>query len=542
MPAASDRVRADDASIVVEQTLGRPASQRAADMSEARFRSLSVASPLGIFESDRTGWLTYANPRMLQIFGMTEAEGLGRGWLARVHADDVELVTSGWAAAIRDQREYEQEFRLGMPDGATRWVRCRSAPLHDADEIVGNVSTIEDVTVRKALEEQLRQSQKMEAVGQLAGGVAHDFNNLLTVIKMNAELALEDLGTGHPLYADIQEVARAAGRAAMLTCQLLAFSRQQVLQPQVLDLNAVITDLQRMMVRLIGEDIEVTLDLASDLGFALADPGQLEQVLVNLAINARDAMPRGGELTIATRNVELSPAEAARHAHARPGTYVAVALRDIGVGMTAEIQARIFEPFFTTKEVGRGTGLGLATAYGIVAQSGGFIEVKSAPARGAVFTVFLPIVDTAGAPQPRSAPAPDRAGGTETILLVEDEDTVRAVARRVLTKHGYTVIEARHGAQALALLAAGHAIDAVLTDAVMPRMSGPELARTVKMLRPELAVIMMSGYTDADVGRRGTLDSAMSILPKPFTVETLLSAVRVTHDCEKRSSVTRTGS
>jgi two-component system cell cycle sensor histidine kinase/response regulator CckA len=529
--------RADDATSIAEQTLSRSEPHHAADMSEARFRSLSVASPLGIYESDLDGSITYANPRMLQIFGMTEAEGLGRGWSARVHADDAALVKSGWAAAMRDQSEYEQEYRLSMPDGSIRWVRCRSAPLHHAGVMVGTVSTIEDVTLHKALEEQLRQSQKMEAIGQLAGGVAHDFNNLLTVIKINAELALEELGTGHPVYADIQEVSRAAGRAAALTRQLLAFSRRQVLQPQVLDLNAVIADLQRMLARLIGEDIEFALDLASDLGFVLADPGQLEQVLVNLAINGRDAMPRGGTLTIATRNVEISSAEAARHAHARPGTFVAVALRDGGAGMTSDVQARIFEPFFTTKEAGRGTGLGLATVYGIVTQSGGFIEVKSAPGRGAVFTVFLPIVDVEGAPPPRKAAAPARVGGTETILLVEDEDAVRAIARRVLAKHGYTVIEARHGAQALALLAArGDAVDAVLTDAVMPQMSGAELARTVRVLRPELPVIMMSGYIDADVDRRGPVASPTSILSKPFTVETLLSAVRGPLDREKRPS------
>jgi two-component system cell cycle sensor histidine kinase/response regulator CckA len=506
--------------------------------SEARFRSLSAASPVGIYESDTHGAITYGNPQVLRIFGMSEGEALGHGWLARLHPDDVEPVTTGWAAALREQREYAHEYRLVMTDGTIRWVNCRSAPLHDGEgRMVGNVGTIEDITLRKELEAQLRQSQKMDAVGQLAGGVAHDFNNLLTVIKMHVELALEDLGAGHPLHADILEVARAAGRAAALTRQLLAFSRQQVLQPQVIDLNVVIADLQKMLARLIGEDIDFTLDLADDLGFVLADPGQLEQVLVNLAINARDAMPRGGSLTIATRNVELSPLEASRHPDARPGPYVAVALRDTGAGMTPDVQARIFEPFFTTKELGKGTGLGLATVYGIVTQSGGFLDVKSAPGRGAVFTVYLSAVSSGGEAPVRSvAAAAERAGGTETILLVEDEDAVRAVARRVLTKYGYSVIEARDGGQALAFLGTHDgAIDLVLTDAVMPQMSGLELAAALGRLRPSLPVIVMSGYTDVDLVRRGALDSGAPILTKPFTVESLLTAVRAPLDRAKRS-------
>jgi PAS domain S-box-containing protein len=526
----------------VQSPVRDSAERRQADdalrASEARFRSLSAASPVGIYESDTHGAITYGNPQVLRIFGLSEADALGHGWLARLHPDDVEPVTTGWAAALREQREYAHEYRLVMTDGTIRWVNCRSAPLHDGEgRMVGNVGTIEDITLRKELEAQLRQSQKMDAVGQLAGGVAHDFNNLLTVIKMNVELALEDLGAEHPLHADILEVARAAGRAAALTRQLLAFSRQQVLQPQVIDLNVVIADLQKMLARLIGEDIDFTLDLADDLGFVLADPGQLEQVLVNLAINARDAMPRGGSLTIATRNVELSPLEASRHPDARPGPYVAVALRDTGAGMTPDVQARIFEPFFTTKELGKGTGLGLATVYGIVTQSGGFLDVKSAPGRGAVFTVYLSAVSSGGEAPVRSvAAAAERAGGTETILLVEDEDAVRAVARRVLTKYGYSVIEARDGGQALAFLGTHDgAIDLVLTDAVMPQMSGLELAAALGTLRPSLPVIVMSGYTDVDLVRRGALDSGAPILTKPFTVESLLTAVRTPLDRAKRS-------
>jgi two-component system cell cycle sensor histidine kinase/response regulator CckA len=526
----------------VQSPVRDSAERRQADdalrASEARFRSLSAASPVGIYESDTDGAITYGNPQVLRIFGLSEADAMGHGWLARLHPDDVEPVTTGWAAALREQREYAHEYRLVMTDGTIRWVNCRSAPLHDGEgRMVGNVGTIEDITLRKELEAQLRQSQKMEAVGQLAGGVAHDFNNLLTVIKMNVELALEDLGAEHPLHADILEVARAAGRAAALTRQLLAFSRQQVLQPQVIDLNVVIADLQKMLARLIGEDIDFTLDLADDLGFVLADPGQLEQVLVNLAINARDAMPRGGSLTIATRNVELSPLEASRHPDARPGPYVAVALRDTGAGMTPDVQARIFEPFFTTKELGKGTGLGLATVYGIVTQSGGFLDVKSAPGRGAVFTVYLSAVSSGGEAPARSvAAAAERAGGTETILLVEDEDAVRAVARRVLTKYGYSVIEARDGGQALAFLGTHDgAIDLVLTDAVMPQMSGLELAAALGTLRPSLPVIVMSGYTDVDLVRRGALDSGAPILTKPFTVESLLTAVRAPLDRAKRS-------
>jgi two-component system cell cycle sensor histidine kinase/response regulator CckA len=515
--------------IALHDITERREAEDALRASEARFRSLSVASPLGIFQSDDQGSITFANPQVLRIFSITEAEGLGQGWLMRVHPDDVPPVVAGWAAALREQRAYAHEYRLCMPDGAIRWVHCRAAPLHDAaDVMIGNVGTIEDVTDRKALEEQLRHSQKMDAVGQLAGGVAHDFNNMLTVIRMNAELTLDELGADHPLHADVQEVVAAAGRAATLTRQLLAFSRRQMLQPQVLGLNSVIADLQKMLARLIGEDIEFSLDLAEDLAPVLADPGQLEQVLVNLAVNARDAMPHGGALAVATRNVTLSVPEAAGHAGAHPGVYVTVALRDTGAGISAAVQARMFEPFFTTKGPGSGTGLGLSTVYGIVTQSGGFVEVKSAPGQGAEFTVYLPAAEAAVQTMPRATVAAlPPAGGSETILLVEDEDPVRAIAHRVLTRHGYTVIEARHGAQGLALLASrGDEIDAVLTDAVMPQMSGPELARTIKALRPELPVIMMSGYTDADVDRRGPFDAATSILPKPFTVESLLNALQ----------------
>ena len=378
---------------------------------------------------------------------------------------------------------------------------------------------------------QLEQAQKMDAIGRLAGGVAHDFNNLLTVILGRTDILLHPLKPEDPMRRGIELIQRTAGRAAELTRQLLAFSRKQVLDPVVLDLSAVTTDMKDLLGRLIGEDIALLTTPTPGLGRVKADRGQIEQVVMNLAVNARDAMPQGGRLILETANVELDDEYVRRHVGARPGPHVMLAVSDTGTGIPREIQAQIFEPFFTTKEQGKGTGLGLATVYGIVKQSGGYIEVDSEPGQGTTFRIYLPRLDAAAATVDRTARPVAAAGGTETILLVEDEEGVRELARDILRASGYTVLEARNGGEAL-LLCERHQgpLDMLLTDVVMPRMSGRELAERLGPLRPDLSVLYMSGYTDDAVIRHGVLAPGTAFLQKPFTPAALVQRVRETLD------------
>ena len=378
---------------------------------------------------------------------------------------------------------------------------------------------------------QLEQAQKMDAVGRLAGGVAHDFNNLLTVILGRTDILLHPLKPEDPMRRGIELIQRTAGRAADLTRQLLAFSRKQVLEPVVLDLGAVTTDMKDMLGRLIGEDIALLTTPTPRLGRVKADRGQIEQVIMNLAVNARDAMPQGGRLIVETADIDLDDEYVRRHVGARPGPHVMLAVSDTGTGIPHEIQSQIFEPFFTTKEQGKGTGLGLATVYGIVKQSGGYIEVDSEPGQGTTFRVYLPRLDAEPAPVDRSARPAAAAGGTETILLVEDEEGVRELARDILRASGYTVLEARNGPEAL-LLCERHQgqLDMLLTDVVMPRMSGRELAERLAPLRPDLSVLYMSGYTDDAVIRHGVLGAGTAFLQKPFTPAALVLRVRETLD------------
>ena len=377
-------------------------------------------------------------------------------------------------------------------------------------------------------EEQLRQAQKMEAVGRLAGGVAHDFNNLLMVMRGYGELLLNRLDANDPLRRNAEEIQEAAKRATALTQQLLAFSRKQVLQPKVLELNAVVTEVEKMLRRLIGEDIELaaTLDLA--LGRVKADPGQIEQIILNPAVNARDAMPQGGRLTLKTSNVTLDQAYARQHRGARPGPHVLLAVSDTGVGMDAETQSHIFEPFFTTKDAGKGTGLGLSTVYGIVKQSGGTIWVESAPGRGTTFEIYLPLVEkvAAGGELHPALPAPP-PGGTETILVVEDEMSVRRLAAEFLGSNGHTVLEAQDGGEALQVCEEHRGpIHLLITDVVMPGMSGRELAVRLAGRRPEMKVIYMSGYTDDAIVQHGVLEEGIPFLQKPFSLDALARIVR----------------
>jgi signal transduction histidine kinase/CheY-like chemotaxis protein len=431
-------------------------------------------------------------------------------------------VTQGWPFCV--------DHRLVRPDGSVREVQCRGRVVSDeSGTVLSLLGSSQDITDRRQLEDQLRQALKMEAVGRLAGGIAHDFNNLLTVIKSNAYFLLEDLDAADPRREDAAQIQTAASRAADLTRQLLAFSRKQILNPRLLDLNATVAAVAAMLGRVIGEDIELAMEVAPGELPVMADPGQLEQVIINLAVNARDAMPEGGTVTLRTA-VPLAGADAGLVRAGLPlGRYVSLTVEDTGRGIDADILPRIFEPFYSTKE-GKGTGLGLATVYGIVEQSGGRIIVESEPGRGSRFTVFLPRQEEAHpVAQPTGAAKLPR--GTERILVVEDEAQVRGTITRMLKRLGYTVIGAEGGAEALGMVETStKRIDLVLTDVVMADVNGRLLGECINSQDPHVRMLYMSGYTDDDMLRRGLLKPGSAMLQKPFTMEALARAVRETLD------------
>jgi PAS domain S-box-containing protein len=519
---------------VVRDLTDRRRADRALLESHSLLNAVVEGTSDAVFVKDLEGRYLMINSAGARSLGRTVEEVVGK--------DDRELFAPDTARALmRHDQEVlasgeSQTFEetLTVAGGATRIYVAAKGVFRDAQgRVSGLVGISSDVTELKALEEQFRQAQKMEAVGRLAGGVAHDFNNLLTVINSYSDMVIQGLAPGHPDRELLTEIRQAGERAATLTRQLLAFSRKQVLQPRVVNLNALLGDLLRLLRRLIGEDVEVALVPDASLGLAEIDPGQFEQAIVNLAVNARDAMPQGGRLALETRNVAVEGDAAGALPGVAPGRYVSVSVRDDGEGMDELTRARIFEPFFTTKPAGEGTGLGLAMVYGFVKQSGGHVEVSSEPGRGTTFTLYLPLTQ-APAPEPRPAPDPARVPtGTETVLLVEDEDAVRRLSARVLRSRGYTVLEARDGeeAQRLATEHPGH-IDLAVTDLVMPRMSGRQLADVLATVRPRLRILFMSGYTDEAVLRQGVHESSVDFLQKPFGPSELARKVREVLDAD----------
>jgi two-component system cell cycle sensor histidine kinase/response regulator CckA len=499
--------------------------------SEQRFRELAENVREVFFVVDPvTGVAQYVNPAYETVFGHSReyAYNTPYAWTETIHPDDREIALSSERTASQAGQPSTAEFRIVRPDKSIRWIRGQAAPVRDATgEIIRLVGIAEDVTDLKRAEQQFREAQKMEAVGRLAGGVAHDFNNLLTVIMSYGELQAAEFRTGDGHREDLDEIVAAAKRASELTKQLLAFSRQQVLEPQVLDLNILVRNVSKMLRRLIGEDIDLIAKLAPKLGAVRADPGELEQVLMNLVVNARDAMPNGGMVTIETTNVDLSEEFAGIHESVAPGAYTVLSVSDSGEGMSDATKARIFEPFFTTKERGKGTGLGLASVFGIVKQSGGYLWVYSELGRGTALKIYLPRVTApADALRERDAPAIVR-GGSETILVVEDEPAVRAVIKTVLGRRGYTVIEAARPDIALALPdTLPCAPDLMMTDVILPGLNGRELARALEAKWPGLKVLYVSGYTDEAIVRHGVLEPGVSFLEKPFSPDGLSRKVR----------------
>jgi two-component system, cell cycle sensor histidine kinase and response regulator CckA len=469
-------------------------------------------------------------PTLCRLLGLEEHRLLGTSIDELLHPEHAEM--EGWEHLVRGEaRTVDLETRWRRPDGKPLWMYLNASLVQDtAGEPLYLLLYLRDITERKSLEDQLRQAQKMEAVGQLAGGIAHDFNNLLTAILGSTELLLADTPPDDPRREDVQEISRSAHRAAALVRQLLAYSRKQVLQPRRVDLNAIVREMGAMLRRVVGEPIELRLDLDPGLGHVTADPGQLEQVIANLGVNARDAMPRGGTLTITTSNVTgRGVTAAADEGLSAAGPLVSLAVTDTGIGMDDEVRGRLFEPFFTTKELGRGTGLGLATVYGIVRQSGGHIQVRSRPGEGSSFTVYLP---RAEAPRPARgalAAAAPVSGGSETVLVAEDEEAVRHLVCRVLRAKGYRVLEARHAEAALDLAAAtAEPIDLLVSDLVIPGLGGRALADRLLNLRPALRVLFITGYAPEAVERQGRLPAGHGLLEKPFTADQLAHKVRET--------------
>ena len=528
------------AGFVLAASVAMIVTWRAHETSQAYTELILDSTVDGICGVDATGVITFMNPSGARILDWTRGELVGRpiqdvllppapdGTPARFEASPIHSAcTDGCTRDLKAQ----VFLRRG---GSSVPVDYIATPFRQGDRIAGTLITFRDISERlqadeaqAQLEVQLLQSQKMEAVGRLAGGIAHDFNNLLTVIIGRAQRVVRSVEPEHPRYPDIELIQKSAYRASALTRQLLAFSRKQVLQPKVLSLNEVVGNLEAMVRRLIREDIELITALEADLGQVKVDPHQMEQVLVNLVVNAVDAMPHGGRLIVETANTELTAAYAIRHVGMEPGAFVVLAVSDNGQGMDADTRARIFEPFFTTKEQGKGTGLGLSTVHGVINQSGGHILVYSEPGRGTTFKIYLPRVDGPKRAARRPLAPVDVRRGEETLLVVEDEEDVRGLARDVLVESGYTVLVAATAEEAVRICEEHESpISLLLSDVVMPKVSGPQLAQRLVDLRPELHVLYMSGYTDEAIVHHGVLEPGTAFIEKPFTPEDLCEKVR----------------
>jgi two-component system, cell cycle sensor histidine kinase and response regulator CckA len=500
------------------------------DGAENTVRMLIETLPMGLIITDEKGWITGLNESSLQMFGYSRQELLGQTieiLLPERFRNSHARQRGGYAKAPHTRpMGVGMELSARRKDGTEFPVEVSLGPLATKDGMLVS-STIVDITERKKIEQQLRLAERMEAIGQFAGGIAHDFNNLLAVIMGSADIVLDALPPGHSLATKVEMIRNAGSSAADFVRQLLAFSRQQMVQPLVLDVKKIVERTQAMLQRLISEDIEFRVFVEDSVGSIKADPGQIEQVLLNLAVNARDAMPKGGRLTIQARNVELDETDKEKHDPVVPGRYVLLAVEDTGCGMDLKTQARIFDPFFTTKELGKGTGLGLATVYGIVKQTGGYIWVYSEVSQGTVFRVYLPRTDQAVQPAEREKPEMRELRGSETILLAEDSESLREMAREYLESIGYTVLAAVSGERALqwAKEFAGP-IHLLLTDVVMPEMSGPELANQLASLRPGVKIIFTSGYTDDAIARQGILDPTVAFIQKPYRPKALARKIR----------------
>ena len=513
----------------------RKRAEVALQESEHRFRALTSSSPVGIFQADAKGKGVYVNQQVCSFTGLPEKKHDGDGWASTIHPDDKDRVYRFWKTTIEGTASFETEFRFVRKDKRLTWVASRAAVFNDEDgNVTGFIGTLTDITERKKaeeehekLQEQLFRAQKMESVGRLAGGVAHDFNNNLGVILGHAEMILMEMKPGDPQYANLEEIRKAAKHSADLTRQLLAFARKQMISPKVLDLNETVAGMLKMLGRLIGEDIDLAWKPETNLWPVRMDPAQVDQILANLCVNARDAFSGMGKITIKTENVILDQAYCARHAGFVPGEYVMLAVNDDGSGMDKETLEKVFEPFFTTKEVGKGTGLGLSTVYGIVRQNKGFINVYSEPGKGTTFKIYIPRnkagpMETA---EIRRVKAPRGQG--EKVLLVEDDPAILALGQMMLENLGYAVLAANSPNEAMEL-AQKHPgrIHLLVTDVVMPRMSGRDLARRIKEGRPEIKILFMSGYTADVIAHHGVLDEGVHFMEKPFSMSAIASHVR----------------
>jgi PAS domain S-box-containing protein len=519
----------------IQDVSDRKAAEGALRGSEERLRLALQATGLGPWDWNLTTNEVVFWPEWKRQIGYEphEISGGYQEWESRVHPDDRERVLAALRAYLAGkQPEYAAEFRLRHKNGSYRWIYTRGVTVSDdTAKKTHMIGCHLDITERKQLEEQYRQSHKMQAIGQLAGGIAHDFNNLLTAINGYAELVAAELPSSHSSQQDVRQIRAAAMSAAALTRQLLAFSRRQILKPQVLVIDRTLYRMQQLLTRIIGENIELTIKPWAS-GRVIADAGQIEQVVINLAVNARDAMPEGGKLLVETADVDLDAMFVAHHPGAAIGRHVMIAVSDTGSGMDAETRAHLFEPFFTTKPAGRGTGLGLATVYGIVKQSGGSISVYSERGIGTTFKIYLPATNTASEP-PAIAAATSALRGTETVLVVEDQGAVRDLIEKTLRRFGYTVIAAGTTSQAsTAVRRHTGPIDVMLTDVVLPDGNGREAARRMLAIRPSMRVLYMSGYTDEAIVHHGALHEGVAFIQKPFTAEQIVHKIREVLDAE----------